>query len=65
VLLAREPSHRAPLIRAWWPRAFPVPPQLALTDRGDARDLFMVRQLADVAPPVTADDVFYWRGDYF
>lgn len=65
VLLAREPSHRPPLIRAWWPRAFPVPPQLALTDRGDARDLFMLRPLADVEPPVTADDVFYWRADYF
>jgi hypothetical protein len=65
VLVAREPSHRSPLIRAWWPRSMPVPPQLALTDRGDARDLFMVRALADVEPPVTADDVFYWRSDYF
>ena len=31
VLLAREPSHRDPVIRAWWPRAFPVPPQLTLS----------------------------------
>jgi GNAT superfamily N-acetyltransferase len=65
VLLAREPSHRTPLIRAWWPRSFPVPPQLTLTDRGDARDLFMVRPLADALPPSTADDVFYWRSDFF
>ena len=65
VLVAREPSHRTPLIRAWWPRAMPVPPQLELTDRGNARDLFMVRPLADVAMPETADDVFYWRSDYF
>lgn len=65
VLVAREPSHRTPLIRAWWPRALPVPPQLALTDRGGARDLFMVRPLGDVAPPETVDDVFYWRADYF
>jgi len=65
VLVAREPTHRTPLIRAWWPRAMPVPPQLELTDRGDARDLFMVRPLADVALPETADDVFYWRSDYF
>ena len=42
----------------------PVPPQLQLSDRGDARDIFMVRPLADVAMPVTADDVFYWRSDY-
>jgi GNAT superfamily N-acetyltransferase len=65
VLLAREPAHRTPLIRAWWPRAMPVPPQLQLTDRGEARDIFMVRPLTDVAMPVTADDVFYWRSDYF
>ena len=65
VLLAREPAHRTPLIRAWWPRSMPVPPQLELTDRSTARDLFMVRPLADVAMPVTADDVFYWRSDYF
>ena len=65
VLLAREPSHRTPLIRAWWPRAMPVPPQLQLTDRSEARDIFMVRPLADVAMPETADDVFYWRSDYF
>jgi GNAT superfamily N-acetyltransferase len=65
VLVARAPTHRTPLIRAWWPRAFPVPPQLTLTDREDARDLFMVRPFADVAPPATADDVFYWRSDFF
>src|SRR5918993_4923309 len=38
VLLAREPSKPAPLIRAWWPRSMPVPPQIELTDRIDARD---------------------------
>ncbi len=65
VLLAREPAHSTPLIRAWWPRSMPVPPQIELTDRNAARDLFMVRPLADVAMPATADDVFYWRSDYF
>lgn len=65
VLLAREPAHRTPLIRAWWPRAMPVPPQLQLTDRGEARDIFMVRSLVEVPMPETADDVFYWRSDYF
>jgi len=65
VLVSREPSRPAPLIRAWWPRAFPVPPQLELADRGDARDVFMVRPLADVALPASPDDVFYWRSDYF
>jgi len=65
VLVAREPSHRTPLIRAWWPRSFPVPPQLALADRTDARNIFMVRALADVPAPKAAEDVFYWRSDSF
>ena len=66
VLMAREPSHVTPLIRAWWPRAFPVPPQIALTNRSDPKDIFMMRPLADgVRVPSSADDVFYWRSDYF
>ena len=65
VLVAREPARGVPLIRAWWPRSFPVPPQLELTDRADARDLFMVRGLADVEIPARADEVFYWRSDNF
>jgi GNAT superfamily N-acetyltransferase len=65
VLLAREPSAPAPLIRAWWPAAFAVPPQVALTDKAQAHDLFMVKALADVPMPETAADVFYWHSDYF
>jgi GNAT superfamily N-acetyltransferase len=65
VLMAREPANRTPLIRAWWPRPMPVPPQLELSDRSDSRDIFMVRPLADVVVPDTAEDVFYWRSDYF
>jgi GNAT superfamily N-acetyltransferase len=65
VLVAREPSAPTPLIRAWWPKAFPIPPQIALTDGSAARDVFMVRPLADVTVPRTAEDVFYWHSDYF
>jgi GNAT superfamily N-acetyltransferase len=65
VLVAREPSHTPPLIRAWWPRALAVPPQLRLSNRSDPTDIFMVRALADVALPETADDVFYWHADHF
>ena len=66
VLLAREPSHRDPVIRAWWPRAFPVPPQLTLSNRSDPKDVFMVRPLADgVTVPDGPEGVFYWRSDYF
>jgi GNAT superfamily N-acetyltransferase len=65
VLLAREPSHRTPLIRAWWPRSFTVPPQLQLAERSVPKDLFMVKPLSDAAMPQTADDVFYWHADHF
>ena len=66
VLIAREPSKPAPLIRAWWPEAFPAPPQLSLTNRVPAGDIFMLRPIAPgVRIPTRADDVFYWRSDYF
>jgi GNAT superfamily N-acetyltransferase len=65
VLVAREPSVPAPLIRAWWPSAFPAPPQVTLTDRSAARDVFMIRPLADIAIPAKAEDTFYWHSDYF
>jgi hypothetical protein len=65
VLLAREPSRAAPLIRAWWPPAMPVPPQMRLENRVPARDIFMLRPIADVRIPSRAEDVFYWRSDYF
>jgi hypothetical protein len=42
-----------------------VPPQWRLSDRIDSRDLLMVRPLIDLSRPLTADDVFYWRSDYF
>ena len=65
VLGAREPSLRAPLIRAWWPRSLPVPPQLSLGRRTDPKDVFMLRPLQHVLYEFGAGDVFYWRSDYF
>ena len=65
VLLAREPSRPVPLIRAWWPPAMPIPPQLRLENRVPARDIFMMRPIADVRIPLRAEEVFYWRSDYF
>jgi hypothetical protein len=66
VLMARDPTQAPPLIRTWWPRAFPVPPQLTIADRTDPADVFMLRPLAQgVTVPASADDVFYWRSDYF
>ena len=65
VLVAREPSHRDPLIRTWWPAGFPVPPQLELVDPTAPRDVLMLRPLTDIDLPRTADDVFYWPIDAF
>lgn len=65
VLLAREPTRPAPIIRAWWPAAFAVPPQVQLTDRTDPSDVLMLRALADVEVPAATSDVFYWRADQF
>jgi len=65
VLLAREPSRPIPLIRAWWPPAMAVPPQVRLTNRVPARDIFMMRPTEKVGIPGRAEDVFYWRSDYF
>lgn len=64
VLLAREPSRRPPVIRAWWPQAFAVPPQVHLSNARVASDVLMMRALSDVRLP-SGDDVFLWRGDFF
>jgi GNAT superfamily N-acetyltransferase len=65
VLIAREPSRHRPMIRAWWPRALPVPPQLQLTDRHDASEVLMIRPLRELSLPASGEDVFYWRSDFF
>lgn len=66
VLLAREPSLRDPVIRAWWPRSFPAPPQLTFSNRSDPKDIFMVRPLAGgLEVPPGPEGVFWWRSDYF
>jgi hypothetical protein len=65
VLIAREPAQHPPRIRAWWPDAFPVPPQVRITERQPAHDIFMVRALRPGLRALKAADVFYWRSDYF
>jgi GNAT superfamily N-acetyltransferase len=65
VLAAREPSQELPLIRTWWPRSFPVPPQIHLSRRTDPKDILMLRPLDSAQYGFGADDVFYWRSDYF
>lgn len=64
VLVAREPSLEIPLIRAWWPKSFAVPPQLSLAEKGPAGDVMMMRSLNGMPLP-SGDDVFIWRSDFF
>ena len=65
VLAAREPSHQLPVIRTWWPRGFTVPPQWGLRDRVDSVDLLMIRPFVELSRPLSADEVFFWRCDFF
>jgi predicted N-acetyltransferase YhbS len=64
-LIAREPSQQRPAIRAWWPRSFSLPPQWQRAEIHPANDVLMVRPLRDIVLPASADDVFYWRSDFF
>lgn len=65
VLVAREPSHGHPLIRAWWPASFPVPPQIQLGDQAAPHEVFMLKPLDAVDMPTDPADVFYWHADAF
>lgn len=65
VLLAREPAQPPPSIRAWWPAAFPVPPQVTVESRTEPADVFMVRPLGCTIAPLSLSEVFYWHADYF
>jgi hypothetical protein len=63
-LLAREPERRRPTIRAWLPPGF-LPPQLTVASAVPSTDLISVRMLGAAAtePPLSSDDVLFWRND--
>jgi len=63
-LIAREPVERRPTIRAWLPRGF-VPPQVTIASAEPSRQVVMVRSLGSsmIRPPLSGDDVLYWRAD--
>jgi len=42
-----------------------VPPQVRIAARVPAKDVLMVRPLAEIGAPLRPEDVFYWRSDYF
>ena len=65
-LIAREPVERRPTIRAWLPGGF-VPPQIEIVSAKPSTEMMMIRSLGPtlVQPPLSGDDVLYWRSDIF
>jgi GNAT superfamily N-acetyltransferase len=63
-LIAREPGERRPTIRAWLPPRF-LPPQLTIASAAPSTDTVWVRALGSVTmvPPLSAEDVLFWRND--
>ena len=67
VMLARHPSEALPEIRAWWPQSL-LPPQLRVAAATPTTEVLMIRPLRDRTlplPPLAAEEVIYWHGDYF
>ena len=67
VMLARTPHLAAPEIRAWLPHGF-TPPQISRVDETPLGEVMMIRPLKDRTlplPPLEANQVVYWRLDYF
>jgi predicted N-acetyltransferase YhbS len=66
-MVARAPHLRQPDIRAWLPHGF-APPQIEIAATAPTKDVLMIRPLQDRTlplPPIAAEDVVYWRLDYF
>jgi hypothetical protein len=65
-LIAREPVERRPTIRAWLPPGF-VPPQVTIVSAKPPAEVINLRGLKSAAmqPPLSGDEVLYWRNDIF
>jgi GNAT superfamily N-acetyltransferase len=65
-LIAREPAERRPTIHTWLPPHF-LPPQVTIASASPSIGTVGVRMLGSraIAPPLSADDVLYWRNDVF
>jgi hypothetical protein len=66
-MLARTPHLEPPDICAWLPHGF-VPPQTDVVEVTPTAEVLMMRPLQDRTlplPPIAAEDVVYWRSDYF
>jgi hypothetical protein len=65
-LIAREPSERRPVIRAWLPPGL-VPPQVTILSAPPSEEIVMLKILGATTeqPRLSAADVLYWRSDIF
>ena len=65
-LIAREPAERRPSIRGWLPPGL-VPPQITIVSARPSLTVMRVRRLGTtpVQPPLSREDVLYWRSDVF
>ena len=63
-LIAREPGERRPAIRGWLPPRF-LPPQVTIASSGPSPAVIGLRLLGarSIAPPLSSDDVLFWRND--
>jgi hypothetical protein len=64
-MIAREPGEQRPKIRAWLPPRF-LPPQVTVASRMPSTETIGVRMLGSraVVPPLSDDDVLFWRNDF-
>ena len=66
-MLARTPHLEQPEIVAWLPHGV-VPPQVEIAETQPTSEVMMIRPLTDRTlplPPLGAQEVAYWHGDYF
>lgn len=63
-LIAREPNQRRPTIRGWLPPGF-LPPQLTIVSSMPLAAVIGIRRLGGrpIDPPLSVDDVLFWRND--
>jgi len=63
-LIAREPMERRPTIHAWLPPRF-LPPQITIASTAPSTETIQVRMLGShaTAPPLSDEDVLFWRND--
>jgi predicted N-acetyltransferase YhbS len=66
-MLARHPGETVPEIRGWFPCSL-RPPQVHVAGATPTGEVLMIRPLRDRTlplPPLSADEVVFWHGDYF